>query len=214
LDSAIAILRAMDDSKIERVEPLFVNRNQRARDDERKAATAISRIIGTSELCESYVTMPWYEKQRSLNPNAFPRGRNFVLGAIAASYASTAFPTCSSEIIVGFTKDDSSIVADSSEEFVSSLNGVARECIEDNSGNSRVKFVAPLIGTTKSEAVKWLATQPEGEALAAASWSCYHASTSHGGMHCGTCAACNRRRKAFQSAGMADPTCYESTMNE
>ncbi len=200
----------MNDLGIKRVEPLFVNRGQSAYDDERRAVMEISRMVGADKLCENVITMPWYARQKELNPCAFPYGRNLVLGAVAVSYASVAFHTCSSLIVMGFTKDDSEIVADSSPEFVSSLNDVIRECIESNDDNSRIKFIAPLISITKGQAIKWLMTQSVGEAMVRASWSCYENSAKHGGLHCGTCGACVRRHEAFLSAGICDPTEYHS----
>jgi 7-cyano-7-deazaguanine synthase len=41
----------------------------------------------------------------------------------------------------------------------------------------------------------------------ARTWSCYKG----GAEHCGKCGTCVERREAFQLAGLADPTVYEST---
>ncbi|HOG94389.1 MAG TPA: 7-cyano-7-deazaguanine synthase [Opitutaceae bacterium] len=38
-------------------------------------------------------------------------------------------------------------------------------------------------------------------------WSCYRG----GDIHCGRCGTCVERREAFLSAGLPDPTIYETT---
>ncbi|MFN0052496.1 MAG: 7-cyano-7-deazaguanine synthase [Planctomycetales bacterium] len=63
-----------------------------------------------------------------------------------------------------------------------------------------VQILTPLIELTKSQVIQ----QTGGERLAL-SFSCVSPVS---GNHCGVCIKCGRRRKAFQVAGVTDPTRY------
>ena len=67
-----------------------------------------------------------------------------------------------------------------------------------------IQLLRPFIALDKAQIVT------EGTRLAvdfAQTWSCYKG----GAVHCGKCGTCVERREAFQQAGVADPTQYEST---
>ena len=66
-----------------------------------------------------------------------------------------------------------------------------------------IRLLRPFIALTKGQIAA------EGAKLGvdfARTWSCYKG----GAIHCGKCGTCVERREAFQQAGLADPTEYES----
>jgi 7-cyano-7-deazaguanine synthase len=65
------------------------------------------------------------------------------------------------------------------------------------------KIIAPFLNMTKTEVFK------RGASMGVSydpTWSCLRA----GDLHCGQCAACRDRHRAFAAAGLADPTRYEA----
>lgn len=71
----------------------------------------------------------------------------------------------------------------------------------------QVRLHTPILWMTKDEVVK------AGTALKAPlgqTWSCYKGIEENRSIHCGTCATCIERRRAFEKAGIEDPTKYEN----
>ena len=63
-------------------------------------------------------------------------------------------------------------------------------------------MLAPFIEVSKSEIIRI------GEKLGVRfdnTWTCYEG----GEDHCGTCSSCRERKRAFEEAGVKDPTVYE-----
>lgn len=68
-----------------------------------------------------------------------------------------------------------------------------------------VKILTPLIGLHKTDVIR----QSDRETLAL-SFSCVNP---RNGRHCGVCIKCGRRQAAFATAGVDDPTIYETRRN-
>ncbi len=66
-----------------------------------------------------------------------------------------------------------------------------------------VQLLRPFIAMNKAQIA---ATGAELGLDFGRTWSCYKG----GGVHCGTCGTCVERREAFLTAGLTDPTPYES----
>jgi 7-cyano-7-deazaguanine synthase len=63
------------------------------------------------------------------------------------------------------------------------------------------KIITPFLDMTKAEILKFGASMDVPYEL---TWSCAYAYT----IHCGYCLSCRARRRAFNDAGVADPTRY------
>lgn len=132
--------------------------------------------------------------------NTYVPFRNGLLLSIATSYADSLFPNEYVDIIYGAHKDDAcnNAYADCSEEFAYAMNKAI------NIGTyGKIKLYRPFIDKNKAEIVK------EGTKLNVPydlTWSCYKG----GKNHCGVCATCLDRKKAFELNNIIDKTIYEN----
>jgi 7-cyano-7-deazaguanine synthase len=120
--------------------------------------------------------------------------RNAIFLSAAVAYAVTAGAT---KIFYGAQGSDEPFYPDCRREFYQAFEKAARlgTCEE-------ITIQAPFSGGKKSDLIK------EGSKLDVPfelTWSCYL----DGAKHCGKCESCVNRKKAFQEAGVADPTKYE-----
>lgn len=86
---------------------------------------------------------------------------------------------------------------DTTPEFVAKMSAALQE-----GTGTKVRIEAPFVCLQKHQIVKL------GAALGAPleiTWSCYRG----GDKHCGVCPTCVERKKAFQLAGVSDPTVWE-----
>ncbi|KZX09882.1 7-cyano-7-deazaguanine synthase QueC [Methanobrevibacter filiformis] len=120
-------------------------------------------------------------------------GRNIVFTAIATSFAEDEG---ASIIIVGWDKEEAATFPDNSKEFLESFNQVL-----DIGSTVNVEIKAPAIDLDKKEIVKLGYTVNAPMEL---SYSCYRGNK----QHCGICESCLRRKRAFKTAGINDPTDY------
>ena len=121
-------------------------------------------------------------------------GRNIVFTAIATSYAEDSG---AEKIIVGWDLEEAATFPDNSKEFLEAYNQVLKiGSIND------VVIEAPLINKNKKEIVQ---LGVEVDAPLELSYSCYMG----GELHCGVCESCMRRKRAFESAGVADKVEYK-----
>ena len=201
IDSAVATLIAKE--KFEDVQPIFINRGQRAYKKEREAVEKICKLLGIKPAKEINVPFEWYIEAKKKDPQAFPFGRNLVLLSVAASYVAI---NGGGTIITGFTGDD---VGDASEEFVETFNENLRYAIDDNINLEVVRVEAPLIKISKAQVIR-LAHEKGREDILENTWSCYESGEEYGGLHCGLCSNCKKRKKAFKKSGLKDPTNYKN----
>ncbi len=121
--------------------------------------------------------------------------RNGIMLAVAGGFAES----CGAEgLVIAAHGGDHAIYPDCREDFMRAMGDALR--LGTYAG---IKLLRPFITLTKGQIVA------EGTRLGvdfAHTWSCYKG----GAIHCGKCGTCVERREAFQLAGMADPTTYES----
>jgi 7-cyano-7-deazaguanine synthase len=121
--------------------------------------------------------------------------RNAIFLSAAVAYA---VAVGAKEIFYGAQGSDEPFYPDCRREFYEAFEKAARlgTCEE-------ITIKAPFSGGKKSDLIR------EGAKLGVpfeATWSCYR----DGAKHCGKCESCINRKKAFQEAGIADPTKYEA----
>lgn len=124
--------------------------------------------------------------------------RNGLLLSMAASIADSLFPGEEVSIYYGAHADDyaNNAYADCSVEFTDAMNNAIYI------GTYRkICIVAPLIQMNKADVVRMGAVRNVPFEL---TWSCYEG----GEKHCGTCATCRDRKRAFSMNGLTDPVSY------
>ncbi len=121
--------------------------------------------------------------------------RNGIFLAIAAGIAESA--ECDG-IVIAAHSGDHAIYPDCRETFMQAMQSAVSE-----GTYAHLQLLRPFINKNKADIVRL------GASLGinfTHTYSCYK-----GGIrHCGLCATCRERRQAFQEAGIADPTEYET----
>ena len=122
--------------------------------------------------------------------------RNGIMLAVAGGFAES----CGAQgLVIAAHTGDHTIYPDCREDFMAAMGDALR--LGTDAG---LQLLRPFIALTKGQIAA------EGARLGvdfAATWSCYKG----GAVHCGRCGTCVERREAFQQAGLAAPTAYEST---
>lgn len=121
--------------------------------------------------------------------------RNGVFLAVTVAYAASVG---AETILYGAQGSDEENYPDCRREFYQAFEEAARLGTD-----TQISIDAPFSGMTKAEMIM------EGVKLGVPfnlTWSCYR----EGPLHCGACESCNNRKKAFQEAGVPDPTEYEA----
>src|SRR5690606_10325806 len=123
--------------------------------------------------------------------------RNTVMMALAMAYAETHGHNV---IALGTNLEESGAYPDNEPEFLNKLNALAPYALK---AYHQLEIAAPVGNLMKREIVELGASYGLPYEL---TWSCYEG----GPVHCGTCGPCFMRRKAFEMAGVTDPTEYAS----
>jgi 7-cyano-7-deazaguanine synthase len=121
--------------------------------------------------------------------------RNAIFLSVAVSYAVSVG---ADKIFYGAHGSDEPFYPDCRREFYEAFETAARLGTGED-----INIQAPFSGKRKSEVIV------EGAKLGVPfelTWSCYREAEKH----CGKCESCVNRKKAFQEAGIADPTKYEA----
>ena len=148
---------------------------------------------GVTALLDDQMPMPEKFEQSIIVPF-----RNGIFLSIAAGYAVSVGAEA---IFYGAQGDDARFFPDCKQEFVSAI---ARAI--SLGADSKLIIRNPLADKTKAEVIK-LAV--ELEVPLELTWSCYL----NRELHCGRCESCQNRRRAFQEAGIKDPTRYAESPN-
>jgi 7-cyano-7-deazaguanine synthase len=125
---------------------------------------------------------------------AIMRFGNSLVMSIAMAYA---FESGHDEVWIGLHGDDAAESLEYTQGYMDRIQGLADYAYRDS---PRIRI--PLLGMNKVEVFKL------GKSLEvdySVTWSCIQGSKAH----CGTCGACRARRRAFNMAGIVDPTTYE-----
>lgn len=123
--------------------------------------------------------------------------RNLILLSIATGYAEA---NKFGYIYLGSNLEESGAYPDNEEQFILDFNSLLYGAV--NNGY-KVEIKTPLGGLMKKEIVDF---GIENKSPLHLSWSCYNA----GDNHCGKCAPCYMRQKAFERAGVKDETIYNT----
>ena len=121
--------------------------------------------------------------------------RNAIFLSAAVAYAVTVG---ASHIFYGAHGSDEPNYPDCRREFYEAFEKAARLGTETD-----LTITAPFNGYKKSELLKEAVKMGVPLEL---TWSCYR----DGEKHCGQCESCVNRKKAFNEAGLEDPTRYEN----
>jgi len=160
--------------------------------------SVLKDVLSGSALTDSGVEIPevpetaeYYETLRAtIVPN-----RNSIFLSIAIGYAVSIK---ANYIFFGAHHSDRGVYPDCRQEFVEAFEYAERLAND----STHLVISAPFVRMNKSEIVKLGAVLgvPYKE-----TWSCYKG----GRIHCGVCSSCRERKRAFQEAGVVDPTEYE-----
>jgi 7-cyano-7-deazaguanine synthase len=160
--------------------------------------SSLKEILLGSALTDSSVEIPevpetveYYETLKStIVPN-----RNSIFLSIAIGYAVSIG---ANHVFFGAHYSDRGVYPDCRREFIEALEYAERLAND----NHNLVVSAPFVDMNKSQIVKLGAELgvPYKE-----TWSCYKG----GRVHCGVCSSCRERKRAFESAGVLDPTEYE-----
>ncbi len=160
--------------------------------------SSLKEILSGSALMDSMVEIPEVpetaEYYETLKTTIVPN-RNSIFLSIAIGYAVSIG---ASHVFFGAHHSDRGVYPDCRSEFVEAFEHAERIAND----NPYLVVAAPFVNMNKSDIVK-LGIElgvPYKEA-----WSCYRG----GEMHCGVCSSCRERKRAFQEAGVSDPTDYE-----
>jgi 7-cyano-7-deazaguanine synthase len=121
--------------------------------------------------------------------------RNAIFLSVAVAYASAVG---AKEIFYGAHGSDEANYPDCRREFYEAFEKAAQLGTEQD-----ITIKAPFNGYKKSELLRKATKLGVPLDL---TWSCYRDAEKH----CGKCESCVNRKKAFQEAGLADPTEYEA----
>jgi len=120
--------------------------------------------------------------------------RNAIFLSIAAGYAQSI---SAKNLYYAAHHSDRGMYPDCRPEFILQFEKLARISLD----NEEFHVESPFVNMTKGEIVK---LGNELNVPFGLTWSCYEG----GEKHCGSCSACRERKKAFDEAGINDPTVY------
>lgn len=198
LDSAI-LCAYLQMAEQDDVLPLFIDRHQRAVENERAAATAVVQNLKLpNKLIEVAVGLDAYRgliSEKDRERIGIP-GRNVVLIALAAPYAYLAK---ANYIAIG---------ANASDSFPDTKPNVFSPFSETltNALGTEITVRAPFAESnmTKDAVIKYGFDQNLQKVI----WQTLSCFFPRDGLHCGNCPGCSVRKAAFEAAGLKDETRY------
>lgn len=163
------------------------------------------RAIGGSALTDERIEVPTGPPAEGI-PVTYVPARNTVFLSLALGWAEVlgAF-----DIFIGVNAVDYSGYPDCRPAFIAAFEQVANLATRagvEHPGGRQLRIHAPLIELSKAEIIR------TGHALGVdygLTVSCYQADAQ--GRACGQCDSCRLRREGFATAGVADPTRYQTT---
>ena len=153
------------------------------------------RAIGGSSLTDTRIAVERANLGRADIPSSYVPFRNAHFLSIAVSWGEVLGAR---KIFIGAVAEDSSGYPDCRPEYYAAFN---RVIAEGTKPETQLAIVTPVIRMRKSEIVR------RGQELGAPfglTWSCYQAED----VACGLCDSCALRLRAFEEAGIEDPTPY------
>jgi len=156
--------------------------------------------IGGSALTDLRIEVP--ESPTSGIPVTYVPARNTLMLALALAWAEVL---AARDIFIGVNALDYSGYPDCRPEFIAAFEQLAARATKAAVEGKPCRIHAPLIERSKAEIIR------EGVRLGidyGMTISCYQADSQ--GRACGRCDSCRIRRAGFNSAGVPDPTRYQS----
>jgi 7-cyano-7-deazaguanine synthase len=146
------------------------------------------------------IAVPKEGLEAGVIPVTYVPARNTIFLSLALGWAEA---TGASAIFIGVNALDYSGYPDCRPEFIGAFEKLAAVATKAGVEGQVFSIRAPLLEMSKAEIA--------GEAArlgldAGISWSCYDPAP--GGRHCGRCDSCRLRARAFEDAGLPDPTVY------
>lgn len=157
--------------------------------------SSLNSVFGNCALTNKNVEVPEGEYAEGNISQTVVPNRNMIMLSIAAARAMAL--GCDS-VSYAAHSGDHALYPDCTTEFADALAGAIR--LADK---RKIELLRPFINIGKSEIVRLGADLGVDFSQ---TWSCYKG----GKLHCGKCSTCMERRQAFISAGVPDPTEYES----
>jgi len=161
--------------------------------------SSINELLQGSALTDSSVDVPEVpettEHFATLKSTIVPN-RNAIFLSIAIGYSGSIK---ANNVFFGAHHSDRGVYPDCRKEFIDAFEAAERLAND----NPALNISAPFVEMDKSEIVML------GDKLGVPfehTWTCYVG----GKLHCGVCSACNERKRAFNEAGVKDPTEYKS----
>jgi 7-cyano-7-deazaguanine synthase len=152
--------------------------------------STLKEVFGeVTSLCNLDIPMTPYFSQPIIVPF-----RNAIFLSVSVSYAASI---CAHKIMYGAQGSDEPFYPDCRREFYEAFEKAAQLGTD-----MKISIEAPFSGRPKSEIIKIGATLGVSFEY---TWSCYFNRLKH----CGKCESCINRKKAFEEAGIYDPTEYE-----
>lgn len=190
------------------VYPIFVNRGQRAYSSELDAVLLFDEVFfnkykGNFHSHFKVTTRIPPEEIRHRMPDDKSKSHVLRNSDIINQAVRYALIEGIDYIIIGATigDDEDDSVRDNSNNYIR----IKTEEIREGTGNFRLTVLAPFqeLNWHKKDMVAWCA---EHEIPLFQSWSCWYP----GEKHCGGCSPCQRRKNAYEQAGVPDGTPYDS----
>lgn len=157
--------------------------------------------IGGSSLTDESLTIP--EAAQDAIPNTYVPARNTLFLSLALGYAEVID---SFDIFIGVTAVDYSGYPDCRPAFIDAFEQLANVATKAAvEGTGRYRIHAPLLHLSKAEIIR------AGHALGVdygQTVSCYQADQQL--RACGVCDSCRQRAQGFHTAGLPDPTAYQT----
>lgn len=159
--------------------------------------SSIKELLRGSALTDTSVAIPEVTAEaknyETLKTTVVPN-RNAIFLAIAVGYAESIGVNM---VLYGAHHSDRGVYPDCREEFVNAFE-IAEKIANDN---EKLMIEAPFVNMDKSQIIKLGSSL---EVPFSDTWSCYVGTD----LHCGKCSSCRERMRAFNDAGVSDPTEY------
>lgn len=160
---------------------------------------SVGALLAGSALTDASVAVPeGHYTDASMAVTVVPN-RNAIMLAIAVGVATARRAAA---VATAVHAGDHAVYPDCRPAFIEAAEREARIANEGFVADD-FRVLAPFVDKTKADIVR------RGAATGvpfAETWSCYVG----GDRHCGRCGTCVERREAFELAGVADPTVYET----
>lgn len=162
--------------------------------------------LGGSALTDETLSMPESGVVTGLIPITYVPARNTVFLAYALAWAEVLGAEA---IYIGVNALDYSGYPDCRPEFIEAFEAMANLATKAAVEGRKIQIATPLIQLSKAEIIRLGIKHGIDYALTV---SCYQADNK--GRACGRCDSCRLRRRGFAEAGIADPTSYQTDIQE